>query len=321
MAHVTCLAAARHKLFADRGWDVEQRGLAGAPALRILTSTKVHHTVHRAVRLLGLGTESICTLRANSDSQLDEGALSAALEAEPDRPTVVLLQAGDLNVGAFDSYLRLIPLAQRHHAWVHIDGAFGLWLQASPRLRHLTAGVEQADSWATDGHKWLNVPYDCGYAFVRRPDAHRAAFALSASYVDALNEARDAIHWTPEWSRRARGFATYAAIRELGEAVIAAMIERCCSHAHRLVTGMGSLPGAEVLAEPQINQGLVRFLHPAADATGADHDRFTDLITRKILTTGEALFSNTTWRGKRAMRVSVCNWQTSAEDVRRVVEP
>ncbi len=319
MAHVTCLAAARHKVLQDRGWNVEQRGLFGAPALRILTSTEVHHTVHRAARLLGLGLDSIHTLPVNAAGQLEATALRDALEADPQSPTVVLLQAGDLNVGAFDDFEALIPIAKQYSAWVHIDGAFGLWLSASPRLRHLLRGAEAADSWATDGHKWLNVPYDCGYAFVHSAEAHRAAFAVDASYVHSVDAARDPFHWTPEWSRRARGFSTYAAIRELGAEGIASMVENCCEHAQALVTGMGSLPGAEILATPQMNQGLVRFLHPAPEATQADHDHFTDEVTARILADGQALFSNTTWRGRRAMRVSVCNWQTSGDDVQQVI--
>ena len=319
MAHVTCLAAARHALLRDRGCNVEHDGLAGAPAIRILTSTEVHGSARRAVRLLGLGERNLIALPASQSGQLPEAALRAALDAAPDAPTVVLLQAGDLNIGAFDDYARLIPLAKQHGAWVHIDGAFGLWLRASERYRHLLAGVEGADSWATDGHKWLNVPYDCGYAFVRDAAAHRAAFAHTAPYVSAAPEARDPLHWNPEWSRRARGFPTYAALRELGRNGVADLIERCCRHAHRLVTGMGALPGAEMLAEPQINQGLVRFLHPSPEATEADHDRFTDQVTANILASGEALFSNTTWRGRRALRVSVCNWQTSEADVERTL--
>lgn len=319
MAHVTCLAAARHRVLADREWDVERRGLAGAPPIRILTSTEVHHTVHRAARLLGLGLDSLQALPANDAGQIDESALRVALASDPDRPTIVLLQAGDLNVGAFDDFARLIPLAKEYRAWVHVDGAFGLWLRTNPRRRHLLDGVEAADSWATDGHKWLNVPYDCGYAFVRDAEAHRGAFALDAAYVQSVDQARDPFHWTPEWSRRARGFSTYAAIRELGATGIGQMVEDCCAHAHALVMGMGSLPGAEVLAEPQMNQGLVRFLDPAPDASDADHDQFTDVVTKRILAAGEALFSNTTWRGRRAMRVSVCNWQTTAADVRQVI--
>jgi glutamate/tyrosine decarboxylase-like PLP-dependent enzyme len=319
MAHVTCLAAARHQVLRDHGHDVERDGLFAAPAIRILTSTELHATVNRAVRLLGLGESSIVALPSDDAGKLPEATLRATLETHPDAPTIVLLQAGDVNTGAFDDFATLILLAHQFNAWVHIDGAFGLWATACPRLAHLTRGVELADSWATDGHKWLNVPYDCGYAFVRNAHAHRAAFAQHASYVEQDLHARNALDWTPEFSRRARGFATYAALRELGHNGISELVDRCCHHAHSLVTRIGALPDAELLAEPQINQGLVRFLSPAINATEADHDTFTDRVTTAILADGQALFSNTTWRGRRAMRVSVSSWQTSAEDVDRVV--
>jgi glutamate/tyrosine decarboxylase-like PLP-dependent enzyme len=315
MAHATCLAAARHGLLARRGWDVEQQGLFGAPPIRILTSTEVHGTVERAVRYLGLGSANIARLPVDDRGRLLPAALTAALEERPDAPSIVVLQAADLNIGAYDSYAELIPIAHLYGAWVHIDGAFGLWAAASPRFRNLLAGAEQADSWATDGHKWLNVPYDSGYAFVAHPDDHRAAMAYRPPYIAFDEQGRDEMDWTPEWSRRARGFATYAAIRQLGRNGIANMIEACCDRARELVLGIGALPGAEVLWEPVVNQGLVRFLDP----TGGDHDRRTEDVVARIVASGEAFFQPTTWRGKRAMRISVCNWQTTEEDVNRVV--
>lgn len=319
MAHVTCLAVARHALLAGRGWDVERDGLSGAPSIRILTSTELHGSASRAVRFLGLGEGNIERLAADSDGRLPEHELKTALEREPSRPTIVVLQAGDLNIGAFDDFATLIPLAKKSGAWVHIDGAFGLWAAASPVYRHLLAGVELADSWATDGHKWLNVPYDCGYAFVADSAAHRATMSQRSSYLTHAEEARDPLDWTPEFSRRARGFATYAALRQLGKSGVQALVERCCEHAYSLVTEIGKLPGAEMLWPPQINQGLVRFLDPASGAREQDHDAYTDRVMAEILVTGEALFSGTTWRGRRAMRISVCNWQTSQADVERVV--
>jgi glutamate/tyrosine decarboxylase-like PLP-dependent enzyme len=314
MAHATCLAAARHNLLARRGWDVEQQGLFGAPPIRILTSTEVHGTVERAVRYLGLGSANIVRLPVDDRGRLLPTALTAALAGHPG-PAIVVLQAADLNIGAYDSYAELIPIAHQHGAWVHVDGAFGLWAAASPRFRHLLAGAEQADSWATDGHKWLNVPYDCGYAFVAHPDDHRAAMAYRPPYIAFDEQGRDEMDWTPEWSRRARGFPTYAAIRQLGRNGIAGMIDACCDRARELVLGIGALPGAEVLWEPVVNQGLVRFLDPA----GSDHDRRTEEVVARIVASGEAFFQPTTWRGQRAMRISVCNWQTTREDVKRVV--
>lgn len=319
MAHVTCLAAARHSLLERRGWDVEQRGLNGAPPIRILTSPEHHATADRAVRLLGLGLSSIVDLPSDDHGRLKPDALESALAAAPEAPTIVLLQAGDLNMGAFDDFSTLIPIARRYDAWVHVDGAFGLWAATSASKRHLTAGVQQADSWATDGHKWLNVPYDCGYAFVRNPDDLRATMTYQASYVDPHESVRDEVDWNPEWSRRARAFPTYAALLQLGKRGVEELIDRCCAHAHALVLRIGSLPGAEVVWLPTINQGLVRFLSPKANATPEDHDRYTDELIARILFDGIAFFGGVTWRGRRIMRVSVSNWQTSESDVDRTV--
>jgi glutamate/tyrosine decarboxylase-like PLP-dependent enzyme len=320
MAHVTCLAAARHALLAKRDWDVEARGLFGAPTIRLLTSSERHGSFERAVRLLGFGHAQIELLPVDEAGRMLPDALAAELEKDPTAPTIVLLQAGDINIGAYDSFTTLIPIAKRYGAWVHVDGAFGLWAAASPRLRHLVNGVELADSWATDGHKWLNVPFDCGFAFVTDPEAHRASLAIRAAYLTHATEARDQVEWNPEWSRRSRCFPAYAALRQLGRDGLADLIDRCCRHAHSLVMRIGELPGAEVAWEPVINQGLVRFLDPAPNATDADHDRRTDEVIAAILASGEAFFGGTTWRGRRAMRVSVCNWRTSEADVERTVK-
>ena len=319
MAHVTCLLAARHAVLARHGWDVEQEGLAGSPPIRILTSTEKHGSAVRAIRLLGLGEKNILNLPTDADGRLCEDALTEALERSPSQPTIVILQAGDLNMGAFDDFTNLIPIAKKFNAWVHVDGAFGLWCATAPRLRHLLTGVGAADSWTTDGHKWLNVPFDCGYAFVADPEAHHASLSHRASYLTHAEDARDQMDWNPEWSRRARGFATYAALRQLGRQGVADLIDRTCHHAHALVTRIGSLEGAELVWEPQINQGMVRFLAPGKGASETDNDAFTDRVMAEILSSGEAFFTGTTWRGRRAMRVSVCNWQTSTADVDRVV--
>ena len=319
MAHVTALAAARNGLLARRGWDVESDGLCGAPPLRIVSGDQFHASVTRAARLLGLGSKAITALPVNPDGQLEAATLEQALREAPDLLTIVLLQAGDLNIGAYDDFATLIPLAHRYGAWVHVDGAFGLWANASARHRHLLAGVEHADSWATDGHKWLNVPYDSGYAFIADAAAHRRAMSYRASYVSVNDEVREQSDWNPEWSRRGRGFATYAALRELGRAGIADLVQRCCDAASALVTGIAALPGAQLVWQPQVNQGLLRFLDPRPGATAAEHDARTDAVTASVLATGEALFSNTTWRGQRCMRVSVCNWQTGQDDVARAV--
>lgn len=314
-AHVVCLAAARNALLTRLDWDVEQRGLFGAPRIRILTSSERHGTVKRAVRLLGLGLDQMADLPADTGGRLQPDVLERALESDSAAPAIVILQAGDLNIGAYDPFAELIPIAHRHGAWVHVDGAFGLWAAASPHYRHLVTGAGDADSWATDGHKWLNTPFDSGFAFVAHPEPHRASMSYSASYIARHGDARDPIDWNPEWSRRARGFAAYAAMRQLGRHGIAGLVERCSDAARRLVLGIGALDGAEVLWEPVINQGLVRFL----GASPADHDRRTDEAIAAIQASGEAFFGGTTWRGQRAMRVSVCNWQTTDTDVERSI--
>jgi len=308
MAHATCLAAARHGVLRDRGWNVEEQGLAGAPAIRMIAGSERHGSVLRAVRLLGLGKRNIVELAVDGEGRLRPADLEAELRRSPDSPAIVMMQAGELNTGAYDSFAELIPIAKRHGAWAHVDGAFGLWAAATPRLRHLLDGSEAADSWATDGHKWLNVPYDCGYAFVRDRAAHRASMSHRESYLIHDEDARDQIDWNPEWSRRARGFSTYAALRELGRAGVASLVERCCDLAYALVTGIGALPGARVVREPRINQGLVQFTNAP-----------TDEVIAKINASGEAYFGGTTWRGERSMRVSVSNWMTSAADVERVI--
>ncbi len=318
MAHVTCLMTARHKLLEDRGWDVEQDGLFGAPKIRILTSDQHHASLDRSVRIVGLGAGSIENLPTDKDARLPPQVLEEAL-AQSDAPTIVVLQAGELNTGAFDDFEALIPIARRAGAWVHVDGAFGLWCAASPKRRHLVRGVEGADSWATDGHKWLNVPYDSGLAFTVHPEAHKASMLQHASYM-VISPARDQIMWNPEFSRRARGFPIYAALRELGRKGVAALIDRTSDHCHALTWGIGALPGAERLSDPQINQGLVRFLDPRPGASEEDHDRRTEAVIAAICATGEAFFSPVSWQGRRAMRISVSNWRTTDADVARVVE-
>lgn len=318
LAHFTALAAARHAVLRDAGWDVNEAGLFGAPPIHVITSDQRHGSVDRAVRFLGIGTRNLITVETDTAGCVTPQALTAALEQNTG-PTIVVLDAADLNIAAFDGFATLIPIAKSAGAWVHIDGAFGLFTRASRSKRHYLAGVEGADSWATDGHKWLNVPFDCGIAFVRDTEAHRAAMTVSASYIAAEKDARDQIDWNPEWSRRGRGNALYAALRELGKAGVEALVDRTCAHAAAIVTRIGELPNAEILWQPHLNQGLVRFLDPRANASEADHDVRTDLVIAAINQTGEAFFSGTTWRGKRAMRVSVVNWRTDDVDVERTI--
>jgi len=309
-AHTTALAAARHKLLHDRGWDVERRGLAGAPPVTVFVTDSRHESILRSVRLLGMGTDAVEYVQADNEGRMNVAQLEVAIRALGENPALVCLQAGDLNTGTFDRFAQACGVARAANAWAHVDGAFGLWAATSERYRPLHAGVAAADSWATDGHKWLNLPFDCGFVFTAHPAAHRASFAQETSYSVPQEDLRNQKDWNPEWSRRGRGFVAYAAIRALGRSGIAAIVERCCAHTERLVRGIGALEGAEVISHPVINQALVRFL-----GTDGDHDRTTDEVIRLIQAKGVAWFGGATWRGSRVMRISVCNWLTSDKDI------
>ena len=309
MAHVTALAAARFEVLRRAGWDVNAQVLAGAPPIRVVTGDLRHVTVDRALRLLGIGASQIELVPTDDAARMDAEELANAL-ARVDAPTVVVAQAGEVNTGAFDPLDAIADACGEHGAWLHVDGAFGLWAAASAELRHLVDGVGRADSWATDAHKWLNVPYDSGLAFCAHPEVHRAAMSVQAAYLVQADDGgpRDQMDWTPEFSRRARGFAIYAALRSLGREGVAAMVERCCAHARRFADELGA-GGAEVLNDVVLNQVLVSFGDD--EATGAVLDRVRD--------DGTLFASGTSFRGRRAMRVSVSNWQTSEEDVDRSV--
>jgi glutamate/tyrosine decarboxylase-like PLP-dependent enzyme len=303
MAHVTALAAARHHVLARAGWDVEQQGLAGSPPIRVVVGAKRHVTLGRALRLLGIGAAAIEVVDVD-----DQGRMRVDELALDDRPTIVCGQAGEVNTGAFDDLDAIADAAAEAGAWFHVDGAFGLWAAASPRLRHLVRGSERADSWATDAHKWLNVPYDSGLAFCAHPDVHRAAMGVHASYLVHAEDARerDQMDWVPEFSRRARGFAVYAAIRSFGRSGITALVERCCEHA-QLFAKLLEEGGATVLNDVVLNQVLVRF---------GDGETTRETIAR-VQQDGTCWLSGTDWFGEHAMRVSVSNWRTTTEDVER----
>lgn len=318
MAHFTCLAAARHALLRDRGWNVERDGLNGAPAIRVLATEHRHASIERSLRFLGIGTAALVPLPTDTDSRVRAEVLAAALQ-KSDPPTIVHLDAADLNVGAVDPFAELVPIARAAGAWVHVDGAFGLWARASERHRSKIAGVELAHSWATDAHKWLNTPKDIGVAVIADADAHRQAMSITAAYLSSGGDTRDQIDWTPDWTRRARGFPVYAALRELGRAGIGDLIDRSCDHAARLAYGISALPGVELVAAPTLNQALIRFLSPEPGATDADHDARTDAVVVAINAEGTAFFSSTNWKGCRAMRISVVNWRTSIDDVKATI--
>jgi len=307
-AHVTCLAAARNAVLAGAGWDAEVGGLQGAPRVRLLVSEERHVTIDRAARILGFGTAALVPVAVGEAGLIDPAALRAELAAG-DGPTIVCAQAGDVNSGGFDPLDEVVAAAHAAGAWVHVDGAFGLWAAASPRHRRLLSGHAGADSWATDAHKWLNVPHDCGLAFVADPRPHHAAMGVSAAYLRASREGeRDGSRWVPDFSRRARGFAVYAALRSLGREGIAELIERCCACAGRFAEVLGAEDGIEILNDVVLNQVLVRF---------GDDDDATDAVVAAVQEEGSCWMSPTTWRGRRAMRISVSNWATTSGDVDR----
>ncbi len=319
LAHFTCLASARSAVLKRAGWNINEEGLFGAPEIRVLTSEHRHGSVDRAIRYLGIGNKALRKLTVDIQGQIEVTDFRRVL-SESRQPTILVLDAADLNIAAFDPFEELIPIAKELGAWVHIDGAFGLFARASKKFRHLTDGIELADSWATDGHKWLNVPFDCGIAVIRDRKAHREAMTISASYIAAESQARDQIDWNPEWSRRARGIPVYAALRELGKDGVADLVERTSLFCNLIVNGIGSMPGVKILWEPKLNQGLLRFLDLKSEATESDHDKKTEAIIAAINASGEAFFSTTTWQGMKAMRVSVVNWRTTQEDVDRTIE-
>ena len=308
MAHFTCLAAARHAVLRDAGWDVEGQGLQGGPPLRVIAGEHAHVTVKVACRMLGFGADRIRVVPSDAQGRMLAAELETAL-AERDGPTIVCAQAGDVNTGAFDPIAEIVEACRARGAWCHVDGAFGLWAAVSPTRRGLLDGFERADSWATDGHKWLNVPYDCGIAAVADASAHRSAMTSTSAYIPSHDESVPwGFDWTPEFSRRARGVPLYAALRSLGRAGIAAMIDRCCDHAERMATRVGRNDGVEIVNDVVLNQVLVRF---------ADDDRATNAVIERTQQDGTCWLSGSTFRGQAVMRISVVGWQTTADDIDR----
>ncbi len=315
MANVTGLAVARHEVLRRQGWDVEVDGLVGAPPVRVFVGGERHVTIDRALRLLGIGTAAITSVEVDAQGRMRTDLLREAL-AVTTGPAIVCAQAGNVNTGSVDDLSEICDSAHDSGAWVHVDGAFGLWAAASPRLRALVAGVDRADSWSTDAHKWLNVPYDSGLVFCAHPDAHRASMGVRASYlVHAADGERDAMEYNPEFSRRARGFPVYAALRAMGRSGVVDLVERCCSLAQRFARQLAAADGVELLNEVVLNQALVRFLSP-----DGDHDAHTRRVIQRVQRDGTCFLTGTTWQGKAAMRISVSNWLTDESDVDRSVE-
>jgi glutamate/tyrosine decarboxylase-like PLP-dependent enzyme len=319
MANFTALAAARHGVLARAGWDVERQGLQGAPPVTVVTHAGTHVTVYASLQMLGLGRDGERVRRIASDAQgrMRPDSLRETL-ATIDGPTIVCLQAGNVNTGAFDPFEELIPIAHEQGAWVHIDGAFGIWAAAVPSMRHRMRGHDAADSWSTDAHKWLNVPYDSGLVFVRDGTAHHAAMTLGAEYyVETAGGERDSYNWTPESSRRARGFAVLAALRSLGRSGVADLIVRDCAHARRMAERLAAGPRVSILNDVVLNQVLVRFEGPAGDADGSLGDARTRAVIDAVQRDGTCWLGGTVWAGRAAMRVSVSGWQTTEADIER----
>jgi glutamate/tyrosine decarboxylase-like PLP-dependent enzyme len=311
-ANTVGLAAARWQVLQRHGWDVGRDGLNGAPAVAVYAGVERHATIDRALRLLGLGERSLVEVPATPSGAMDATALADLLRAAPAGPTIVCAQAGNVNTGACDDLAAITDITRAAGGWTHVDGAFGLWAAASPRTSPLVAGIEHADSWACDGHKWLNVPYDAGYAFCAHPDVHATAMAYTASYLTGQVAARTfgGGDFVPESSRRARGFATWAALRSLGRTGVSDLVDRCCALARRLAAGLDAVDGVEVVNDVILNQVLVRV---------GDADE-TDRVERRVQEDGTCWLGATTWRGERLLRVSVSNWSTSADDIDRTVE-
>ena len=319
MANFTGLAAARHSVLAKTGWDVERHGLQGAPPVTVITHAGTHVTVYASLQMLGLGREGDRVRRLGADDQgrMRPEQLREAL-ADVDGPVIVSLQAGNVNTGAFDPFEELVPIAHDRGAWVHIDGAFGIWAAAVPSMRHLMAGAFDADSWSTDAHKWLNVPYDSGLVFVRDAAAHHAAMTLGAEYyVETEGGERDNYNWTPESSRRARGFTVLAALRSLGRSGVVDLIERNSAHARRMATRLSDGSRVRILNDVVLNQTLVRFEADGADPDGTAGDRRTRAVIDAVQRDGTCWLGGTTWAGRAAMRISVSGWRTTDEDTER----
>jgi glutamate/tyrosine decarboxylase-like PLP-dependent enzyme len=308
MAHFTCLAAARHAVLRDVGWDVEADGLQGAPRLRVIAGAQAHVTVAVACRMLGLGADGVEVIGADDQGRMLPSELERAL-AQASVPTIVCAQAGEINTGAFDPIAEIVDVCRARGAWCHVDGAFGLWAAASPARRHLLDGNERADSWATDGHKWLNVPYDCGIAAVADAASHRAAMTSTSAYIPPHDEDIPwGVDWTPEFSRRARGLPIYAALRSLGRSGVAALIDGCCDHAQLMAARLAEGDGVEVLNDVVLNQVLVRV---------ADDDDVTNAVIDAVQRDGTCWLSGSSFKGQAVMRISIVGWQTTAADIER----
>jgi glutamate/tyrosine decarboxylase-like PLP-dependent enzyme len=307
-ANFSCLAAARHEVLRRAGWNVERDGLRGAPDITVIVGEERHETVDVALRFLGLGETRSIVVPADDQGRIRLDALADILAEVGNGPLIVCLQAGNVHSGAFDPIGEAVDLAHRHAGWVHVDGAFGLWAAASGQYRQLIAGTEQADSWATDAHKTLNVPYDCGIAIVANAEAMYAAMGVHAAYL-IQDERPDPFSTVPEFSRRARGFTVWAALRSLGRRGVAEMVERFCAHARRFAAGLSEMDGVRVVNDVVFTQVCVSF----------GPDEVTREVAARLLKDGTAWMTPSTWQGQAVLRISVSNWRTTDEDVERTL--
>jgi glutamate/tyrosine decarboxylase-like PLP-dependent enzyme len=320
MASFTALAAGRHRVLARAGWNIETEGYVGAPPIAVVVGEEAHVTIFVSLQMLGLGRERVHRVAADEQGRMRPEALRETLD-RIDGPTLVCAQSGNVNTGAFDQLEEIVPIvAGRPNGWLHVDGAFGLWAAAVPSLRDRVAGLAGADSWTTDAHKWLNVPYDSGIVIVRDAAAHHASMTLGAAYyVETAGGERDPYNWVPESSRRARGFAVYAALKSLGRSGLADLIDRCCSLARRMADGLRGAEGVTILNDVVLNQVLVRFVPPGGGDDAAKDD-FTRRIIAAVQADGTCWLGGTTWHGMAAMRISVSNWSTTEADADLSVE-
>jgi glutamate/tyrosine decarboxylase-like PLP-dependent enzyme len=309
MANFTGIAAGRHAVLERRDWDVEAYGLNGAPEVRVLVGEHAHATIFLALRMLGLGAERAIRIGTDDAGRIDPDALATELDRS-EGPAIVCAQAGEVNTGCFDPFPAIAEVCDRHGAWLHVDGAVGLWAAASHEFDSLTEGLDRADSWSTDAHKWLNVPYDCGFIAVADPNALSGAMAISAPYLTAAPDARDSYRYVPESSRRARGFVLYAALRSLGRDGVAELIERCSSMARLMAAELDGDPALEVINDVVINQVLVAVV-------GDESGELTADVVQRIQRDGTCWLAGTNWRGRPAIRISVCNWRTGKDDISR----
>jgi glutamate/tyrosine decarboxylase-like PLP-dependent enzyme len=307
VANFVCLAAARGEVLRKFGWNAEADGLFGAPPITVLIGDDAHTTVFSALQFLGLGHDRVVRIETDAQGRMLIKGLADAI-SRVNGPSIVIAQAGQVNTGAFDAFPEIVALVERAGGWLHVDAAFGLWARASPKTRHLTAGIEGADSWAVDGHKWLQTPYDSGYAIVRDEVAHRRALTIAASYLPLAAEGeRDPTHYVPELSRRARGFATWAMIKHLGRNAIAQMIDRHCRTARSMADRLAAEPGIEILNDVVLNQIILRF---GSGEPPERADRLTRDTISRIQADGECFAGGAKWRGRQVMRLSVIGWET-----------